>query len=244
MSSTWTTTEESAVARQLLRSIESGVLSTMSLELPGYPFGSVTPYALTMAGKVAIYVSDIAQHTRNMAADPKVCLTVVAQAGAQNQQAVGRVTVVGDAQAVPDDQAEQVAERYFAFFPEARAYAGTHGFGFFTIAPQRVRFIGGFGKIYWVEARDWAVPAPEWSSAGSSILEHMNSDHAPALAAIARKRGVQNADATELVSLDVEGFHIRSGEALSYVPFPAPCLTTEQVRAGMIDLTRAADEAS
>ena len=104
MSGKWKTTGQAAMARRLLRSVDSGILSTMSLEIPGYPFGSVTPYAMTQEGRVAMYVSEIAQHTRNMRGDPKVCLTVTEGSGAENQQALGRVTVVGDVFEVPADR--------------------------------------------------------------------------------------------------------------------------------------------
>ena len=75
---------EVATGRHLLRSLDSGILSTMSQELPGYPFGSVTPYVMTHEGRLVVYVSSIAQHTRNMQENSKVSLTVVEQ-GSGNQ---------------------------------------------------------------------------------------------------------------------------------------------------------------
>jgi putative heme iron utilization protein len=239
MSTTWRTTEQAATARRLLRRTDSGILSTMSVELPGYPFGSVTPYAMTHGGNVAVYVSAIAQHTSNMRADARVCLTVIESKGGANQQAVGRVTVVGDAREVPADARTAVRKRYFDFFPEAREYAGTHDFLVYWIEPKRVRYIGGFGQIYWVEPEDWAVPAPAWGADEQGIVEHMNTDHADALTAIARHHGATTDGAVELVTLDVEGFHVRAGSDLHYVPFGTPCLTSEAVRAEMIRLARA-----
>lgn len=240
MSAKQKTTEQASLARRLLRSVDSGVLSTMSQELPGYPFGSVTPYALTDEGRVAVYVSGIAQHTHNMRGDEKVCLTVLESADGGQQQALGRVTVVGDARAVPEECRSAVEQRYFGFFPEARAYAGTHDFGFFWIEPKRVRYIGGFGQIFWVEAEDWAAPKAAWGPDESRIIEHMNSDHAAAVIDIARQHGAQHTDKAELVALDVEGFHLRADSGLLYIAFPGPCLTTEEVRAGMVQLARAA----
>ena len=244
MSEEWTTTEQAALARRLLRKVDSGILSTMSVELPGYPFGSVTPYATTHAGRVAVYVSGLAQHTHNMQGDPKVCLTVQETGGGENQQALARVTVVGDACAVPADQVSAVGERYFNLFPETRSYAGTHDFAFYWIEPRRVRYIGGFGQIFWVEAADWTVPTPQWSADEPGIVEHMNNDHADAVAAIARQHGAGNCEQAELVSLDVEGFHLRADDSLLYVPFAEPCMSTEAVRAGMVQLARAAAPAS
>ena len=238
--STWSTDEQSAMARRLVRSVDSGILSTLSVELPGYPFGSVTPYALTHAGRVAVYVSGLAQHTHNMQGDPKVCLTVQERSSGENQQALARVTVVGDACRVEGEHVAAVEERYLRFFPEARAYGGTHDFAFYWVEPRRVRYIGGFGQIFWVEAADWSVPTPEWSAEEQRIIEHMNTDHADAVVELARQHCAQDVERAELVSLDVEGFHLRADTGLLYIPFPEPCATTAEVRAGMVLLARAA----
>jgi putative heme iron utilization protein len=51
------------------------VLSTISLDVPGYPFGSLTPYCFDENGQPIVYISLIAQHTRNIMADPRLSLT-------------------------------------------------------------------------------------------------------------------------------------------------------------------------
>ncbi len=239
MSDAPTKIELAATARGLLRRVDAGILSTMSVELPGYPFGSVTPFVTTHEGRAAIYVSEIAQHTHNMRADAKVCLTVTEDGGPGNQQALGRVTVIGDAREVPAADEAAVAGRYFRFFPEARGYAGTHAFRFFWIEPVRVRYIGGFGRIFWVDPEDWILPTPEWAPDEDSIVAHMNDDHAASVVHIARQHGASDSDAT-LVALDSEGFHLRAGATVRYVPFSRVCTTSEDVRAAFIELSRAA----
>ena len=238
MSASWSTTEEAALARRLVRTLDSGVLSTQSLELPGYPFGSVTPYAMTHEGRIALYVSGIAQHTANMEADPRVSLTVAAERGEQNQQAVGRVTVIGDASLATGEEAAGALDRYLAFFPEAAAYGGAHAFSIYWIEPRRVRFIGGFGQIFWVEEPDWSVPTPEWQAGEAGIVQHMNEDHVPALKAILFEHGV-TASNPQLIAVDPEGFHARTEAGIHYVPFPVPCMTSDEVRQAMIQLARA-----
>lgn len=207
----------------------------MSLELPGYPFGSITPYVMTHAGEVVIQVSSIAQHTRNMQADPKVSLTV-AERGSGNQQALGRVTVVGDARAVPESERAAVAKRYFLFFPEAKAYAETHDFSFYWIEPRRVRYIGGFGQIFWVEADDWRQRKPDWSEGEAGIIDHMNTDHQSALEYMARQAGATPDEPPTLIAIDPEGAHVREGDRVLYIPFPEPAFDTGAVRSAMIQL--------
>ncbi len=215
------------LGRRLLRTVDSGILSTMSRELPGYPFGSVTPYMTTLEGEVVIYVSGIAQHTANMKGDPKVSLTVIEQ-GSGNQQALGRVTVIGDAGLVPEAETDRVAQRYFRFFPEAEGYAGTHDFAFYWIEPQRVRYIGGFGKIFWIEKDEWRLATPQWAPGEQGIIDHMNADHADALERIvaafapggSKGQGSSAAEeAPRLIAVDPEGTHLRAGDSILYAPF-------------------------
>ena len=83
-------------ARELLLRNSFGVLSTISLDVPGYPFGSVTPYCFDENGQLIIYISHIAQHTRNIMADPRLSLTVLEDADSDDVQARGRVTYIAN----------------------------------------------------------------------------------------------------------------------------------------------------
>src|SRR5713226_9172399 len=121
---------ESDVARRLLLEQSFGVLSTISLDVPGYPFGSVTPYCVDRQCRPVIYISRIAQHTRNILADSRVSLTVFdSNGGLDDVQARGRLTCIADARPLGAEE-EDVRERYFRYFPSARQYAQTHDFEF------------------------------------------------------------------------------------------------------------------
>lgn len=244
MSESTTRTEQASMARRLVRSVDGGILSTISVEIPGYPFGSVTPFALTHEGRAVIYVSSIAQHTKNMLADPRVCLTLASEPRAgTNRQAIGRVTLVGDAVPVPPEYAEAAGGRYFQFFPEARAYAGTHDFSFFWIEPRRIRHIAGFGQIFWVERDDWLLEAPQWQSGEPGMVEHMNADHKDAVASIAADLAGPEGEAlenAELIAVDPEGFHIRTERGIVHGAFEAACSTSDEVRQAFIQLVRRA----
>ena len=231
-------TEQAMIARRLMRSLDFGVLSTMSSELPGYPFGSITPYVMTPEGQVAIYVSHIAQHTANMKSNSRLCLTVAEQA-AGNQQATGRATLVGDAALVPSESKAEVESRYFAFFPEARAYAGTHGFDFYWIEPKRVRYIGGFGKIFWIERAEWMLPTASWQAQEQEVIGHMNADHEESLVNIVEHIHGLRAREMSLLACDPEGCHVRADGKVFYIGFPKPCGTLEALRSAMVELARA-----
>jgi len=146
--------------RELLREVrdrwlstESRVLSTTSLAVAGYPFGSVVPYVTTSDGQPVIYVSSLAQHTKNLSADPRCCLTAVEATA--DAQAGWRISLLGDAAQVAPSEQSAIATQYYARFPASRRYANTHDFAFYAITPRRLRYIAGFGKIHWIEADAW-----------------------------------------------------------------------------------------
>ncbi|QDV04974.1 Pyridoxamine 5'-phosphate oxidase [Planctomycetes bacterium Poly30] len=241
MSDRNTRAEQASMARRLVRSVDGGILSTISVEIEGYPFGSVAPFALTHEGRAVVYVSSIAQHTKNILANPRVCLTLASEPRAgTNRQAIGRVTLVGDAVPVPADHVEAAGERYFQFFPESRAYAGTHDFRFFWIEPRRIRHIAGFGQIFWVEREDWLLGSPDWHAEEAGILEHMNEDHGDAVAAIAADLLGKEVSDARLIAVDPEGFHMRTSDGVVHGSFEKACQTTDDVRQAFIQLVRGA----
>jgi putative heme iron utilization protein len=69
-------THEGAEARRYLRRQRYGVLSTLSKKLDGYPFGSMVPFMLDHAARPVIYISRLAEHTKNIDADSRASLLV------------------------------------------------------------------------------------------------------------------------------------------------------------------------
>ena len=63
-------------ATLLVRQADVGVISTLSQNLKGYPFGSVSPFISDSQGKVYFFISDIAQHAKNLSKDGKMSFTV------------------------------------------------------------------------------------------------------------------------------------------------------------------------
>jgi putative heme iron utilization protein len=227
-----TTIDKSVGARHLFLQQSFGILSTISVDVPGYPFGSVTPYCADDECRPVIYISHIAQHTRNIVADSRVSLTVVDNNdGSDDVQARGRVTCIADAVPMDDGRAD-IRERYFRYFPSARQYDQTHDFAFFRLELVRVRFIGGFGQIYWIEPGEFMTKNPFSAAQESQIIRHMNKDHEDAL------RHYCGGQAAQMVGIDAEGFDLlRSGKKLR-LPFKTPIHTMEEARQALIDLAR------
>ena len=224
-------------ARELLLKEYRGVLSTHSKSMPGFPFGSVVPYCLDADGNPLILISRIAQHTHNLQKDPK-CSLLVGERDAEDVQAVGRLTVLAEAQQLVEGEAvETAAERYYRYFPESANYHKAHDFDFWVLKPVRHRYIGGFGAIHWIDHLNLANPFA--GKAEQSMIEHMNSDHANAIEHYVQLSGLPQGTAAQMVGIDSEGMHLRIGQALHWLPFAAPCNTPIQVREALVFLARA-----
>ena len=210
------------------------MLSTISVDVPGYPFGSITPYCVDRDCQPIIYISSIAQHTRNIIANPKVSLTVVeANDESDDVQARGRLTLLADARPV-DAANTDIRDRYLRHFASAVQYEDTHDFSFYQLAPVRARFIGGFGQIFWLTPEELCLRNPFSSQDESAIVRHMNRDHGEALAHIAGSNG---AGLVTMTGIDAEGFDaIQSGKKRRF-SFERPVRTMEEARQMLISMS-------
>ena len=226
-------------ARELLLREYRGVLSTHSKSMPGFPFGSVVPYCLDAEGRPLILISRIAQHTHNLLQDPK-CSLLVGEREAANVQAVGRITLMAEGHKLTDPESiEAAAQRYYRYFPESQNYHSAHDFDFWLLTPVRYRYIGGFGAIHWLD--EVALANPFAGASETRMVEHMNEDHAQAIAHYVQLAGLPQTEPAQMVGLDSEGMHLRIGQALYWLPFAEVCNTPTQVREALVYLARAAE---
>jgi heme iron utilization protein len=198
-------------ARTLVASQTRGALSTIALDPPGAPFGSVVTYGLDPHGSPWFFVSTLAEHTRNLQADPRASLLVVEDtpAGA-DPLASGRVTLVGSVAEVEDpDERSTARAGYLAANPSA-FYVDYGDFRCMRLAVAAVRYVGGFGRMSWVDVDDYRAAEPDpLAPAAAAIVGHMNADHADAIVTLCR----HYAAATGLVSasmtaVDRYGFEV------------------------------------
>ena len=221
-------------ARALLSSQDQGVLCTNSIDLVGYPFGSITPYCLNRDGQPIILISDLAQHTHNIKANNKVSL-IANERDVADAQAAARITYIGDANLVDKND-----ERYYRYFPASRDFHKTHDFNFYTIDLVRARYIGGFGKIYWVEQQDLLKANPFSLQEGSDMVDHMNNDHQPAMQHYCElfEIAYDKEQQLKMVAIDSEAFYLRAGEKLHRIEFETSVSTALEVRQAMVELAK------
>ncbi|MDX8386370.1 MAG: DUF2470 domain-containing protein [Gallionella sp.] len=224
-------------ARKLLRGHQYGALSTLSKKFNGHPFGSITPYVVDHDGSLLILISTIAEHTKNIQHDPRVSLITHNQQ-ATNIQTQGRVTLLGEATLEPNR--EQSGARYLRYFPEAQSYFSMHDFSFYRIKPIAIRYIGGFGRIHWVDMENYLVPSYELFEKESNVIEHMNADHQEALRNYCQHlHQCETLDAT-MLGIDIDGFDVRADDSVFRFDFAEPVTDAQQARAVLVEMAKAA----
>ncbi|HWD09772.1 MAG TPA: pyridoxamine 5'-phosphate oxidase family protein, partial [Actinomycetota bacterium] len=170
-------------ARTLVAAQSRGALSTIGLSPAGTPFGSVITYGLDPEGQPWFFVSTMAEHTRNLAADPRSSLLVVepTPAGA-DPLASGRVTLLGRVEAVTDDAEREAARAGYLAANPAAFYVDYGDFRCLRLVVSDIRYVGGFGRMSWVDLAGYRQAQPDpLASSGEQIIGHMNADHAGAL---------------------------------------------------------------
>jgi heme iron utilization protein len=238
-------------ARTLVAGANRGVLSTVALDPSGYPFGSVATYAIDGAGRPIVFVSTMAEHTRNAAADPRASLIVTEPfPEGSDPLAAGRVTLIGELLEVAEPERSAVRDTYLAANPASAYYIDFGDFSFWRLEVRSVRYVGGYGRMSWVEAADYAAAEadPLAGEPAVEIIEHMNTDHADSMVLMARVLGGRP-DATEAVmsAVDRYGFDVVTsgpdGRAILRLGFDSPVASPTAVRPAMVRLVERARRA-
>ena len=222
-----------------------GTLSTHSRKQPGFPFGSVMPYAPDEQGRPVVLISNMAMHTQNLKADARASLLVMQESGEADPLGSARITLVGEVLSVPETETAAARELYLSRHENARYWVDFDDFGFYRMQPADVYFIGGFGVMGWVAADEYARSHPDpLADSSAGILGHMNADHSEALVLLARAAGEAGAEGATMTAVDRLGFHLRlrTGERVHgiRIAFPREVHNSGQVRMVLVEMARAA----
>ena len=196
-------------ARTLMFSARIGTLSTLSRKQSGFPFGSLMPYALDSHGRPIFLISSMAMHTQNLHADPRASL-FVAESDIDQPLGAARVTLIGNVSRLPDSELAEKRAVYLAGYPDSKYWVDFDDFSFYRMDVLDLYYVGGFGVMGWVDAREYseAQPDPLIHDSGE-IMRHMNTDHKDALIVLAKHFAKVEALDAELISVDRLGFHVR-----------------------------------
>lgn len=215
-------------ARCLLRAHRYGVLSTLSKRFDGHPFGSITPYLTDHDGSVLLFISGLAEHTKNLLHDPRVSLVTHDQ-NDPRIQTQGRVTVVGNAE--PLAGREPYAARWLRYFPENAQLFELGDFSFFRIAPQSVRHVAGFGQARWIMSH-FTVPPYRLMTQENDLLAELNAGPQNELRRLLQLRGI-SAERVRMQGIDCDGFDVDADGRMLRFDFAAPVADAESALAAL-----------
>lgn len=232
-------------ARTLVALQRTGALAT--LDPQGSPHVSYVTFALDGGDPVFLF-SRLATHTQHLEGDPRASL-LVHESRAADPLANGRVTLLGRCERLVE--ASEARRAFLERQPESSYYVDFADFGFFRLRVERVRYIGGYGRMSWVDAEAWHEASPDpLAEHADAIVAHMNDDHADALVAYARAftRAVAPSD-VRMTGVDRYGFDLSvkvgTGRRPARIAFEQEVTTPEAVRHALVRLVaRARSELS
>ena len=187
-----------------------GSLSTLSRKQPGFPFGSLMPYALDDQGRPIFLISTMAMHTQNLQADPRASLFVTEPHASGDPLGASRVTLIGNVSKTPEPDLVGARDIYLKRYPDSKYWVDFEDFFFYRMDVLDVYYVGGFGVMGWVAASEYSqAQSDPLADDKRDIIQHMNTDHADALILLAKHFAGIEAQEAEMTSVDRLGFNLR-----------------------------------
>ncbi|HKY95692.1 MAG TPA: pyridoxamine 5'-phosphate oxidase family protein [Kiloniellales bacterium] len=134
--------DRASLATRLARGDQPGLA-------PGHPYVSLVLLAWEPPFRPLLLLSSLADHARNLAADPSASLLIDGTAGLKEPLAGPRVTLLGQVEKHPDQSRKA---RFVERHPGAARYAAFADFALYAMRVERVHFVAGFGRIAWLPA--------------------------------------------------------------------------------------------
>jgi heme iron utilization protein len=106
-------------SRTVVASTNAGTLASLTMD--GDPWASLVTYGL-LDGAPVLCVSQLAEHGRNLAADPRASIAIVGPASDPDPLAGGRVTLAGVVERPAGDERGAARDAHLAGVPAAKYY--------------------------------------------------------------------------------------------------------------------------
>ncbi len=223
----------------------TNIATLASLTADGDPWASYVTYGL-VGGSPVLCVSRMAEHGRNLSHDPRASLSIVSPASVSDPLATSRVTLAGTVDRPVGDELFAARTAHIAAVPAAKYYIDYSDFTVWILRVDRVRWVGGYGRMDSAAGADYASASPDpVSPHAADAVAHLNGDHADSLLAMARNLGGYP-DATEVScsSADRYGLDLSvvtpRGKAVTRVGYAEPIDSVGGLRPATVELARRA----
>ncbi|HAH68065.1 MAG TPA: hypothetical protein DCL68_06005 [Gammaproteobacteria bacterium] len=220
------------MAVNLYRSSNMAILSTISKRYDGYPFGSFITFISGNNRDAYIYISNLAQHTKNIKNNPKACITIISNEDEDDKQNTSRLSIMGNMSKVTNDL--ECESRFKKFLPESDKYRLAHDFNFYRLSITNVRWIGGFGDIAWLNEKLWKTGDPKWKTSEDGIIKHMNEDHQKVIADALNAQHKINDKEAKMHLLCIDGYYVLSKNKIYFISFDQPCYNVKEYKAMLV----------
>jgi heme iron utilization protein len=150
--------DPSCLARRLIRRCRHAALAT-SLDhgaFQGHPYASLVATACDTDGNPLLLLSDLAQHSANIKADPRVSLLFDDTASHADPLAGARLSLLGEARPIEDEAART---RFVARHPSAARYTAFADFHLYRVTATCGHLVAGFGRIDWLDGSRLRISA-------------------------------------------------------------------------------------
>ena len=237
--------EARALARRLISSSRHGSLAVL-LPDGGFPFASRTAVANDIDRTPVILVSALSEHTSGLSNDPRVSL-LLGEPGKGDPLAHPRITLQCEAEWIDreDKRRDRIKERFLRRHPKSKLYVDFPDFAFFRLNPVTARLNGGFGKAFRLQPKDFLIQSTAidpLAKLETSAIEHMNKDHADAVAVYARIIAGQRTGKWSMSAIDAAGFDLVSGDRLARIEFESVLQDSSRLAPTLAELARVARE--
>ena len=156
---------------------------------------------------------------------------------------------MGVCEELPGGEASASArEAYLARNPNANYYVDYKDFSFWRLTVERIRYIGGYGRMSWVEEAEWRkAEADPVAAAATPIISHMNDDHGDTMVLYCRAFS-KASDTTEarMTGVDRYGFEMSAttgeGPRPIRLAFEEPVSRPGDIRKALVSLADQARE--
>ncbi|MET0701261.1 MAG: DUF2470 domain-containing protein [Mycobacterium sp.] len=230
-------------ARTIAASTNTGTLA--SLTTSGDPWASFVTFGL-LDGAPVLCVSQMAEHGRNLAGDPRASIAIVAPATDSDPLANGRITLAGVVEHPTGDELAAARAAHVAAVPAAKYYVDYSDFALWVLRVHRVRWVGGYGRMDSATAEAYAAAAadPVQPHAAGAIA-HLNADHADSLVLMAQSfGGFPDTVSALCTGADRYGLDLKvtteRGIAYTRVGYPEPIREISELRAAAVQLVQLA----
>ena len=231
-------------ARTLVAQGRMAALATLGED--GSPWCSLVLYAALDDGTPVLCLSTLAEHGRNLVRDPRASLSIGEHEPLGDPLDSGRVTLAGRVEAAAGETLEAAREVYKAASPASDLYGGFGDFTYYLLRIERVRWVGGYGRMDWADAAAYHAAEPDPVAPGAAYaVRHLNDDHADALLAMARAlAGHPDATAAACARIDRYGLDLKiwtpRGTTFARVGFAEPATDPAELRPATVELARRA----